>query len=67
MGEESTCDERLNLLDEQVRTYLAKAFKAQHSAKQTDCMIGYVRDMLLKVSQRSTDDLRMRMCAHKGV
>ena len=59
MGEESTCDERLNLLDHQVRTYLAKAFKAQHSVKQTDCMIGYVRDMLLKVRQRSNGDSYM--------
>lgn len=50
MGEEITCEERLNVLDEQVRAYLAKAFKAQHSTKQTDCMIGYLRDMLLKVS-----------------
>ena len=52
MGEEITCEERLNVLDEQVRAYLAKAFKAQHSTKQTDCMIGYLRDMLLKVSWR---------------
>ncbi len=52
MGEDSTCDERLGLLDEQVRDYLAKAFKAEHSTKQTDCMIGYMRDMLLKVRRR---------------
>lgn len=47
---EHSMDERLALLDEKVRAYLTKALKAQQSATQTDCMVDYLRDMLLKVS-----------------
>lgn len=47
---EHSMDERLALLDEKVRAYLTKALKAQQSTTQTDCMVDYLRDMLLKVS-----------------
>lgn len=53
MGMEHSMDERLALLDEKVRAYLTKALKAQQSTQQTDCMVDYLRDMLLKMKVKA--------------
>ena len=45
----ATIKQKLDLLDQAVREHLSLALKAQTCTSQTDCMIGYVRDMLLKV------------------
>ena len=38
-------------LEEKVLDHLCKALKASESKTQAECMIGYVKDMLLKVRQ----------------
>jgi len=50
-GEQNSLDERLALLDTQVKEYLGNILKASQSTSQTDCMIEYLRDMLLKVGE----------------
>jgi len=50
MAEAPNSQQRVNLLDVKVRQHLTKLFKAQSAVEQTDCSIGYLSDMLLKVS-----------------
>lgn len=40
------------MFDAKIRNHLTTLFKAQLSTEQTDCSIGYLSDMLLKVSAR---------------
>ena len=49
---ESKAEEKMAKIEERVFDHLCTAVKAHESRSQVECMIDYVRDMLLKVSRR---------------
>ena len=64
-GQQSSCDERVAALDKQVRDFLSKELKSQQSSEHTDVMVGYLRDMLLKVSG-AAHSFSSKICAGRA-